>query len=198
MRKDWVVWGGCVCLFGAGIVFSKVLPDGGLWELGKVAKESEAMAAWVQAIFSVIAIMAAGAFPVLHERAKERRQRADIRLSLTYIAGPLKRYLEQMERALEDPAWISRWVYSGGPEQLNVLGQILSEMPAGSMVGFELSLLADLRLAHARAVQVDRVLQDPGSDVISIMNNNVDASDSCKQAISDLGLAIETLEGLTQ
>jgi hypothetical protein len=180
------------------MVFSKLLPDGGIWELGRLAKNNEAMAAWVQAIFSVIAIVAAAMFPAHHERSKERRQRADIRVSLTYIAGPLKRYLEQMERALEDPTWISRWVYSGGPEQLRVLGQILSEMPAGSMVGFELSLLADLRVAHARAADVDKILREPATELLNKLTNNADAKLSCKQAISDLELAIETLEGSVQ
>ncbi len=197
MKRDRVVWGGCVCLFGAGVVFSKLLPDGGIWEFGKAAMANEAMPAWIQAIFSVVAIVAAGIFPALHERAKEQRQRSNIRVTLSYIAGPLKRHLEQMERALHDQTFIARWIYSGGPEQLGVLGQILNEMPVGSMVGFELSLLADLRLAHARAVGVDKVLHEPASDVINMLNNEAEATDSCRQAISDLRLAIETLEGLT-
>lgn len=194
MKKDGVVWVGCVCLFGAGMVFSKLLPDSGIWEIGRLARENEAMAAWVQAVFSVIAIVAAAMFPTLHERSKERRQRADIRVSLSYIAGPLKSYLEQMEKALEDPTWISRWVNSGGPEQLRVLGQILSEMPAGSMVGFELSLLADLRLTHARAADVDKNLREPAENMFKILSDHADAELSCKQAISDVKLVIETLE----
>jgi|GEM_PF-6367717 len=194
MKRDWVVWAGCVLLFLSGGVFFNLFPNGP--SLIGWFNDNQGVAAWVQAVFSIVAIIAAASFPVLHEKARERRERRDVLVTLKSLALPLKDHLEKMQRAFELPSFRGRWVSGEGPKELLVMKQTLLEIPASMFVGFELSLLAEIRLAHSEALDVSNYLIDPGGVVRRGGSPGLMYQNSCKRCVTSLNRVVETIDGL--
>lgn len=192
MKKDWVVWVGCVCLFLAGGVFFKLFSctSSGFEYLN----HNQGLAAWVQAVFSVIAILAAAYFPVAHEKARERRQRKDVHDTLLFIARPLREHLQRMKTCLDEHSWAPRWIMGDGPKELAIMGQSLKEIPASLMVGFELTLLASIRLAYSQAVEADALLHQFLGDRQQKFEDEIEHSEICGKMISELDRVIHALE----
>lgn len=193
MNRDPVIWAGCVLLFLSGGALFYLVPNGP--PLATWFNNNQGLAAWVQAIFSIFAIVAAGYLPIWHEVVRERKQRRSVRASLHFFALPLKEHLEKMKKALERADWVARWSCSDGPRELKVMGQALNEMPASMMVGFELNFLSDIRLAHIRAVEIDSLLRASDEGFLKMMSGDVTYLDDCKRMISNLDRVIETLDG---
>ena len=67
---------GCICYFVVGIFLLIVLIIFLLDEdILAMADRHSGMAAWVQAIFSVMAILGAGLFPIIHSRIAEKKEK---------------------------------------------------------------------------------------------------------------------------
>ena len=196
MKKDPVIWVGCVLLFLSGGVLFYLVPNGP--PLVTWFNNNQGLAAWVQAIFSVFAIIAAGYLPIWHELVRERKQRRNVRANLHFFALPLRKHLEQMKKALAESDWVARWSDSDGPRELKVMGQALNEIPASMMVGFEINLLADIRLAHIHAIEIDKLFLASDADFSSMMSGDVSYFDDCRRMISSLDLVIETLDSYSR
>lgn len=74
------------------------------------------------------------------------------------------------------------------------MGQSLKEIPASLMVGFELTLLASIRLAYSQAVEADALLHDFLGDRQQKFEDELDHSQLCEKMISELDRFINALE----
>jgi hypothetical protein len=116
------------------------------WEVVSCWIESHpGLASWVQAIGSIFAIAAAGWFPFAHERAKEKRLRKNTLNSLLYLSVSLRDLQLKIMESLSNDGRNLRWLNGDGPGELEQTSQLISEIPASMLVGFEITCLADMR-----------------------------------------------------
>ncbi|NWB63671.1 hypothetical protein [Pseudomonas sp. F1002] len=154
------------------------------------------LAAWLQAVFSVLAICAAGYFPIAHEERRARRERCDVLRGLGYFSSTLHGYFIQLSRATLEPDQHRRWLFSDNSRRLNVLGQALNEIPASMVVGFELALLTDLKHACLHAIDIDSFLKSRTPGNIRDLVDDFRYSDICRACLVDIQLVQETVDGL--
>lgn len=84
LKKDWVVWGGCLGLFCAGAVFSNLFPPS-TWSIWSGAltwiNSNPNLAAWVQA-FGAIAAIGIAIWVPYRQRAQEAKERANTKMEI--------------------------------------------------------------------------------------------------------------------
>jgi hypothetical protein len=156
------------------------------------------LASWIQAIFSVFAIAAAGYFPVAHERKRENRARKNMLRTLGYVAYTLETLIDGLSKALADKDLQRSWGQSANDRKIRIVGQALSEIPASLLVGVELHLLADLRFAQECAVEADDFIRAVSPDDISVIFENVRLIETCQRCIVDVQIAQEAVEALAK
>lgn len=154
------------------------------------------LASWIQAIFSVIAIVAAGYFPIAHERRRESRERKNMLSTLGYVAFTLEKLIAGLASALSDKDLQNSWRISSNDRKIRIIGQALNEIPASSLVGIELHLLADLRFAQECAVEIDDFIRATSLDDMSVMFENVRHTEVCQSCLIDVQIAQEAVEAL--
>ena len=168
------------------------------WEVVSCWIESHpGLASWIQAFFSVIAIVAAGYFPIAHERKRENRDRKNMLRTLGYVALTLEKLIAEMVEALGDMDLQKSWGVSSNGRKIRIIGQALNEIPASLLVGIELHLLADLRFAQECAIEVDDFIRTVAPDDISVIFENVRYIEICKSCLVDVQIIQETVEALT-
>ncbi|PWK42262.1 hypothetical protein [Pseudomonas sp. OV226] len=156
------------------------------------------LASWVQAFGSIGAIIAAGYFPIAHEKVREKRDRRNILRTLSYLADPLEKIMQQLSQALLETDYQNRWLASDGSRQLSVLGKALTEIPASMVVAFEVTLLTDLKFACECAIEADQYLKVSNPGAIRQLPENIDHYNACRNCIERLQLVKNTLSGLIE
>ena len=156
------------------------------------------LASWIQAVFSVIAIVAAGYFPIAHERRRESRERKNMLRTLGYVAYTLEILIDGLSKALADKELQALWRASSNNRKIRIAGQALSEIPASMLVGVELHLLADLRFAQECATEIDDFIRAVSPEDISVLFEIVRHIETCKSCLIDIQIAQESVEALTQ
>ncbi|WP_277758002.1 hypothetical protein [Pseudomonas sp. A34-9] len=156
------------------------------------------LASWVQAIGSIGAIIAAGYFPIAHEKAREKRDRRNVLRSLSYLADPLERFMKMLSRALLEVDYQNRWLAGDESRELGILGKSLNEIPANMVVAFEITLLTDLKFAYEYAAEIDQYLRVTKSTDLSALPDNLGYHNGCENCISKIEVVKETLVGLIQ
>ncbi|WP_122670036.1 hypothetical protein [Pseudomonas viridiflava] len=154
------------------------------------------MAAWVQAIFSVVAIGAAGWFPIAHEERKEKRQRRNVLRTLGFLSDPIEKLLILQKAALLKIDAHHRWLNCESSRELLLFSRALNEIPSSMVVGIELSLLTDLRSAYEYAADIDAVLKVSAPGNLSALGVNMKYYAACERSIESILLVKETIEGL--
>jgi hypothetical protein len=154
------------------------------------------LASWVQALGSIGAIIAAGYFPIAHENAREKRDRRNVLLTLSYLADPLEKIMQQLSQALLETDYQNRWLASDGSRQLNILGTALAEIPASMVVAFEVTLLTDLKFACECAIEADQYLKVSTPGAIRQIPGNINHYNACRNCVDRIQLVQNTLSGL--
>jgi hypothetical protein len=110
------------------------------------------LASWLQAIFSVIAICAAAAFPIWHEKAKEKRQIGITLTSLMYLASELTSIHRRLLRALKSEDDYSDWRFGNKAHDLEMVCALAAEIHANMVVGERMAYLFEIRKSceHAK------------------------------------------------
>lgn len=121
---------------------------------------SAEIAAWFQAVGSVGAIIAAGYFPIAHDKGRERRRVRDALTSLTYLADELYSIQRRLLRALESESGYTMWSLSDKPKELRILSSLVAEMPASMVVGSHMAYLSEIRADCAHAESLARTIAD--------------------------------------
>jgi hypothetical protein len=169
------------------------------WEIVSCWIESHpGLASWIQAVFSVIAIAAAGYFPIAHERKRENRERKNMLRTLGYVAYTLETLIDGLFKALADKGLQSNWSVSSNDRKIRIAGQALNEIPASLLVGVELHLLADLRFAQECAVEIDKFIRTVSPDDISVLFESVRHKETCQRCLIDVQIVKETVEALSK
>lgn len=167
------------------------------WEVVSCWIESHpGLASWIQAIFSVIAIAAAGYFPVAHERRREGRERKNMLSTLGYAAFTLEKLIEGLSEALVKESSHRQWRVTANSRRIKIIGKALNDISAGSLVGAEHHMLADLRLAQECAVEIDDFLCTSSPGDIRILLENGYHYERCKSCLMDVQIAQEAVEAL--
>ena len=156
------------------------------------------LASWIQAIFSVIAIAAAGYFPVAHERKRENRGRINMLRTLGYVAHTLEVLISGLADALAEKDLQQRWRVSANDRKIRIIGQALNEIPVSLLVGVELHLLADLRFAQECALEIDGFIRTVSPEDTSNLFENVEHIQTCASCLIEVQIAQEAVEGLTK
>ncbi|MGZ9667517.1 hypothetical protein ACXX9E_15725 [Pseudomonas sp. GNP014] len=154
------------------------------------------LASWVQAFGSIGAIIAAGYFPIAHEKARERRDRRNVLKTLIYLAEPLESHLQKLSKSLLETDYQKRWIASDGPKELRIIGNALMELPASMVVAFEVTLLTDLRLAHECAAEIDTYLHETKSAAQVIRMENLEYYNVCENSVSRVQAIKKALLGM--
>jgi len=152
------------------------------------------LASWVQAIGSILAIGAAGLFPFVHERAKEKRLRRNTLKSLLHLSVSLRDLQLRIKDSLANDGRNLRWLKGDGPAELNEIGQLISELPASLFVGFEMACLSDMRICAGFAQQMHSIIVLSKSsqingiyDMNELINSNQSKIEQIDQVINYLG-----------
>lgn len=118
------------------------------------------LASWLQAFFSVIAIVAAGWFPFRHERAKEKTVRRNTLTSLLYLHTQLRGLHSRLLETLQHEGHQAGWTYNDGGKEIELFSKLAAEIPASMLVGFEMTYLAELRSGWAHASDINKILSE--------------------------------------
>jgi len=156
------------------------------------------LASWVQAIGSIGAIIAAGYFPIAHEKSRERRDRRNVLRTLVYLAEPLENYLEKLSRSLLEVDYKKLWLVSDYSQRLHIVGAALGELPANMFVAFEVTLLTDLKFAYKCAAEADRYLQQVNLSDVNSLPDDLKYYEICETSISKVQAIREALLGLIE
>lgn len=116
------------------------------------------LASWLQAVFSVIAIVAAGLFPFRHERARERTLRRNGLMTFLYLSTQLKVLQVRLLETLQHEGHQVSWGSDKGMKEIEFLEQLAAELPVNILAGFEVSFLVDLRFGFAHATNINKIL----------------------------------------
>lgn len=108
---------------------------------------SEAAAASVQAVFSVIAIWAAWYIPYRHELRREERQRQDVLETIGALAARQGILHKRLLDSLEGGDALQSWQLDNGVARWRTHYEILNGFPVGSLIGFDISYLIVMREA---------------------------------------------------
>ena len=131
------------------------------WEVVSCWIESHpGLASWVQAIGSIAAIAAAGFFPFIHERAKEKQTRRNTLTSLLHMANRLENLLVMEGNALGDEIGHEMWRTLNRTQELKLVSQLVDELPASMFIGFEMTYLSELRSCAAYAKKLAEDFDD--------------------------------------
>lgn len=151
------------------------------------------LASWVQAVGSILAIFAAGWFPFAHEQAKERRLRVNTLKSLLHLSVQLRDLQVRIMKSLSDEGLSGRWLNGEGSKELLLTSQLISEIPASMLVGFEMTYLSDMRFCADFACRMDALLllsrSTPLStiyDISELLSDNKSKLDQMVRLISRL------------
>lgn len=120
------------------------------------------LASWLQALFSVLAIGAAGALPIWHERVKESRQIENTITSLMYLASELISIHRRLLRALESEDDYADWAFGDKTHDLELICSLASEIPASAVVGKRMAYLFEIRKSCEHAQDLAFTISEPG------------------------------------
>ena len=103
--------------------------------------------AWVQAVGSVAAIIAAWLIPYQHEQLRARKQKEDILSSVAWLALRVKNNFDHMEVVIDesDPEARDRWLFLAGPSDWATHRDAAREFPLTAFTREEISWLLSLR-----------------------------------------------------
>jgi len=127
----------------------------------------EVGAAWVQAIGSISAIIAAWLIPLMHERARQKRHQHDIYDSAGWLAVRISNTLNGIDETLkragaeEDPiAVIKSWRMFESLSSCEVQNKAAEELPLSAFSGWEISYLIAIRSSAAFCLECVKVIED--------------------------------------
>jgi len=139
----------------------------------------EVGAAWVQAIGSVAAILAAWMIPHLHERARLRKVQNDIYDSAGWLALRIRNELTAMQNVLDraveeaDPAEsVVIWRTVGGVAECSIHKQAADELPISAFCGVDISYLMAIRAAAGFGVECSEVLSGWDFEAVPDITNH--------------------------
>ncbi|MDD1011568.1 hypothetical protein M5G27_29340 [Pseudomonas shahriarae] len=122
------------------------------------------LASWLQAFLSVLAICAAGALPIWHERVKEIRQIENTITSLMYLASELTSIHRRLLRALESEDECADWRFGNKTHDLEMICALAAEIPASMVVGERMAYLFEIRKSCEHAKDLDFIISEPSFD----------------------------------
>ena len=106
--------------------------------------------AWVQAVGSIAAILAAWFIPQLHELSKEKRKRADAHENLRWLAIRLGVQCDRMLNVLRDPATHLPFFHTINDLELwRVHHKLINDVPITDLAEMDMVLIANLRTIAA-------------------------------------------------
>ncbi|WP_289139555.1 hypothetical protein [uncultured Pseudomonas sp.] len=152
------------------------------------------LASWVQAIGSILAIGAAGLFPFVHERAKEKRLRRNTLRSLLHLSVSLRDLQLRIRDSLANDGRNLRWLKGDGPAELNQISQLISELPASLFVGFEMACLSDMRICAGFAQEMHSIILLSKSSQIDGIYDMDELLNSNQRKINQIERVIKYLE----
>lgn len=149
--------------------------------------ESNNAPAWVQAVGSVLAIIAAWFVPQLHEAAKERRKRDQMLRNLGWMAIRTRVMGRRLIEVLDFPdANLSGWIGLNDLERWNVQRQAVDTFPIETLAGDDVVIIANLRLAAVFGQMVAesiceqaRAYSDVVDDTVLLRRRAYEACDCC-------------------
>jgi len=103
--------------------------------------------AWVQAVGSIAAIIAAWLIPYQLERARARKQKAELVASVGWLALRVKNCFDHMASVVKqsDPAALRRWLFLSSPLEWSIHRNAAREFPLAGFTRDEISWLLSLR-----------------------------------------------------
>lgn len=103
--------------------------------------------AWVQAVGSIAAIIAAWLIPYQLERARARKQKAELVASVGWLALRVKNSFDHMASVVKqsDPAALRRWLFLSSPLDWSIHRDAAREFPLTGFTRDEISWLLSLR-----------------------------------------------------
>lgn len=103
--------------------------------------------AWVQAVGSIAAIIAAWLIPYQLERARARKQKAELLASVGWLALRVKNSFDHMASVVKqsDPAALRRWLFLSSPFEWSIHRDAAREFPLAGFTRDEISWLLSLR-----------------------------------------------------
>lgn len=105
--------------------------------------------AWVQAVGSIGAILAAWQIPYQHERLRVKRQKADLLASVSWLALRVKNSFDHMAGVINksDVEARNRWLFLAAPLDWKIHRDAAREFPLSGFTHDEISWLLSLRSA---------------------------------------------------
>jgi hypothetical protein len=129
------------------------------WEyISKWMDSNTGLAAWLQAVFSVITIVFAVWFPIKLERAKRQIVRIDCLQNLLYAAVELILKNQDLLRVHKGDIPLVDWFDNDITKEIELLSRFVHEMPVGMFVGLEMRLLLDLRAGYGKAAETIQMI----------------------------------------
>ena len=122
------------------------------------------LASWLQAVFSVLAICAAAALPIWHERVKEKRQIENTITSLMYLASELTSIHRRLLRALKSEDDYCNWHFGEKTHDLEMICNLAAEIPASMVVGERMAYLFEIRKSCEHAKDLALTISDHDFD----------------------------------
>lgn len=126
----------------------------------------EHAAAWVQALGSIGAIIAAGYFPIAHEKVREKRQIKNTLTSLMHLAGVLVSIQDSQYKALKNESAYDRWKHTDKPGELEMLCSLVAEFPVSMVVGQHIEYLSEIRSSCLSAAKLSRNMIEWGYETM--------------------------------
>lgn len=108
---------------------------------------SEKAPAWVQAVGSIAAIIAAWLIPYKHEQMRARKQKEDLRTSVAWLALRVKNSFDHMAGVIRksEPEERDRWLFLSQPNSWVIHRDAAREFPLTAFTRDEIALLLALR-----------------------------------------------------
>lgn len=118
------------------------------WVIGLPWGSSNAPA-WVQAIGSITAIIAAWLIPYQHELRRATKEKVDLYHSVGWLAFQASNSLDHMHQVIEssDPDEVDRWRFFGQPSNWKVKYDVISALPISGFTGSDVAYLISLKHA---------------------------------------------------
>jgi hypothetical protein len=103
--------------------------------------------AWVQAVGSIAAIIAAWLIPYQHEQMRVRKQKEDLLASVGWLAFRVKNSFDHMEDVIgrSEPGARDRWLFLSQPISWIIHRDAAREFPLAGFTSDEIAFLLSLR-----------------------------------------------------
>ncbi|KZN16193.1 MULTISPECIES: hypothetical protein [Pseudomonas] len=103
--------------------------------------------AWVQAVGSIAAIIAAWLIPYQHEQMRARKQKEDLLASVAWLAFRVKNSFDHMAGVIDrsEPDDRNRWLFLSQPNSWVIHRDAAREFPLTGFTSDEIALLLSLR-----------------------------------------------------